>query len=183
MRVRADQVQRIDLRLWKRRGYMSGNRSFTWAWNRGGVPAGSIGVSVADGQGVTLSYTQSSGAQPQTVSQLVGLCFTPCAFGGERQWFRCPGCGVRAVVLYLRWGRFGCRGCSKVAYGSQSEDSMGRAWRKQSKLEARLGPNWRRPKGMRLRTYERLFTALLDCEERREAALCAYALRLGCFPL
>lgn len=182
-RVRADQVQRIDLRLWARRGLLSGNRLFSWSWSRGGNPAGSINVNVENGQGVTLSYTHSSGGQREAVSLFVGLCATPCAFGGERQWFRCPCCGARGLVLYLRWGRFACRACQRVAYGSQSEDAMGRAWRKQSKLEARLGPNWRRPKGMRLRTYERLFTALLDCEERREAALCAYALRLGCFPL
>ncbi len=55
---------------------------------------------------------------------------------------------------------------------------MDRAWRKQSKLEARLGPNWRRPKGMRRRTYDKLFAAVLACEELREAALGAYAARL-----
>ena len=177
-RVRADQVQRIDLRIWKRRGLMSGHRRFTWSWNRGGEPAGSIGVSVADGQGVTLSYKHSNGGQSQTVSLLVGLCATPCAFGGERQWFRCPCCANRALVLYLCGARFVCRRCSQVTYASQSEDSMDRAWRKQSKLEARLGPNWRRPKGMRQRTYDKLFAAVLACEEVREAELGAYAARL-----
>lgn len=178
-RVRAEHVQRIDLRLWKQRGLMKGNRWFSWAWNRGGDPAGSISVNVADGQGVTLRYTHSSGGLSQTVSQLVGLCATPCAFGGERQWFLCPVCGERALVLYLRWGRFGCRGCRQVAYASQSEDALDRAWRKQSKLEARLGPNWRRPKGMRRRTYDKLFGAALACEELREAALNAYAEKLA----
>jgi hypothetical protein len=178
MRVRADQVQRIDLRIWNRRGLMRGNQRFTWSWNRGGDPAGSIGVSVADGQGVTLSYTHSNGVERQTVSQLVGLCATPCAFGGERQWFRCPCCANRALVLYLRGVRFVCRGCSRVAYASQSEDAMDRAWRKQSKLEARLRPNWQRPKGMRRRTYDKLYTAVLACEEVREAALEAFAARL-----
>ena len=178
MKARAEHVERIDLRLWKQRGLMKGNRWFKWAWNRGGDPAGSISVNVTDGQGVTLSYTHSSGGQSQAVSQFVGLCATPCTLGGERQWFRCPCCGGRGLVMYLRWGRFACRACQRVAYGSQSEDAMGRAWRKQSKLEARLGPNWQRPKGMRLRTYELLFTTLLECEEARDAALCAFAQKL-----
>lgn len=45
------------------------------------------------------------------------------------------------------------------------------------KIEAKLGENWRRPKGMRLATYGRLISAILRCEEEREAVLCAYAHR------
>jgi hypothetical protein len=47
-------------------------------------------------------------------------------------------------------------------------------WRKQSKIEARLGENWRRPKGMRQHTYERL----VDCEARRDEAFAVVAERL-----
>lgn len=37
--------------------------------------------------------------------------------------------------------------CQRVSYSSQSGDLIDRTWRKQQKLEARLGANWTRPKG------------------------------------
>jgi len=79
-------------------------------------------------------------------------------------------------VLYLRGG-FACRHCSRVVYASQSEDALGRLWRKQEKAEAKLGENWQRPKGMHRTTYERVLNRILDCEGRRDDALCEFALR------
>jgi len=74
-----------------------------------------------------------------------------------------------------RQSQFPCLG---VSYASQSCDTLDRAWRKQSKLEARLGENWAWPKGMRHRTHEALLDALDDCEERRNAAFIEAAARL-----
>ena len=52
------------------------------------------------------------------------------------------------AVLYLRAATgFSCRKCAKVAYLSQSEDVIARAWRKQSKIERRLGIHRTRPEG------------------------------------
>lgn len=65
-----------------------------------------------------------------------------------------------------------------MAYSSQFEDELGRMWRKQGKIEARLGKNWRRLKGMKRRTYERLWGELMDCEERRDEAFEVLAGRL-----
>lgn len=92
-------------------------------------------------------------------------------YGGTRLWFNYPRCTRRVAVLYMRRGYFACRHCQKVAYSSQSDDALDRMWRKQSKIEARLGEHWRRPKGMRRRTYDRLWGELMACEERRELAL------------
>jgi hypothetical protein len=78
-------------------------------------------------------------------------------------------------------GRFGvaaCRHGQRVSYSSQSGDVLDRMWRKQSKIEARSGRHWQRPKGMRLKTYDRLMQLLLACEGRREEAL--RFLRPGC---
>ena len=77
-------------------------------------------------------------------------------------------------MLFLRAGRFACRHCQRIAYGSQSGDLCDRAWRKQAKVEAKLGPNWARPKGMHSTTCERLVSIILECEERRDAALSGY---------
>jgi hypothetical protein len=79
--------------------------------------------------------------------------------------------GERVAVLFLRAGRFACRQCQRIAYASQSDDAMGRAWRKQATIEAVLGPNWTQPKGMHHATRERLLAVIWDCEERRDVAL------------
>ena len=78
----------------------------------------------------------------------------------------------------MRAGRFACRHCQRVSYASQSNDMLDRMWRKQSKIEARLGAHWQRPKGMRYKTYDRLMKELLACEDRREQAFADFSARL-----
>lgn len=56
---------------------------------------------------------------------------------------------------------------------------MGRAWRKQRKLEAKLGQNWSKPKGMHTKTRERILEAIWECEGLRDDALVAYMNRVG----
>jgi hypothetical protein len=99
------------------------------------------------------------------------LSHTACTYGGARPWFICPIRGERVAVLFLRVGRFACRRCQRVAYGSQSDDACRREWCKQAKAEAKLGPNCGRPKGMHHATGERLLAIIWECEARREAAL------------
>jgi hypothetical protein len=82
-------------------------------------------------------------------------------------------------VLYLRSGAFICRLCGGVAYTSQSEDVIGRTWRRQQRLEARLGPDGTRPKRMHRATHERLLAAVWACEEQREAGLACVLARYG----
>jgi ribosomal protein S27AE len=100
--------------------------------------------------------------------QRVPILATGCTNGGKRYWFGCPRCGKRAAILYLHSHRFACRNCQRLAYASQSEDEVGRMWRKQSKVEERLGGSWNRPKGMHRYTHERLLQVVLDCEEKRD---------------
>ena len=48
----------------------------------------------------------------------------PLRFGGARTYFRCPGCGRRALKLYWPFaGRvgFACRGCHGLAYRSSQQ--------------------------------------------------------------
>ena len=127
-------------------GYLKGNQWFRWKWSRGGESVGSVAVGVVDRKAVTLTL-QGTADRPAPVPQVIRLTATPCHFGGVREWFVCPCCGGRSVVLYERLGRFACRTCQRVAYASQSEDGLGRLWRKQSRLEARMGANWGRPYG------------------------------------
>ncbi len=71
----------------------------------------------------------------------------------------------------MRWGRFACRKCQKVAYSSQSEDPCACTWRAQSKIENRLGEYWKRPKGMRTSTHARLVDPVVFLEEQCDALL------------
>jgi len=55
-------------------------------------------------------------------------------------------------------------------------------WRKQCKLEKRLGENWQRPKGMRWRTFDALRQKIWDLEGQRDDALAVHVaslLKLG----
>lgn len=113
------------------------------------------------------------------VRQHVPVLATACNYGGERQWFGCPNCGWRVAILYLRAARFACRSCQRVTYASQSEDALGRLWRKQSKAEAKLEENLRRPKGMHRRTRERLLDVIYACEEARDNELAEFVERMG----
>jgi predicted XRE-type DNA-binding protein len=75
--------------------------------------------------------------------------------------------------------RTAARKVSSVAYASQSEDEVARMWRKQSKLEALLGPNWRRPKGMHRKTRESILARVWECEGIRDDAIYLYCQRMG----
>jgi hypothetical protein len=160
-RAKAEQLQRVDIRIWRRGGYLNAGRSFSWSWNRGGELTGSIGVLVHDAHSlVVLQYMIGGEGERRDGTQTIRLAHTACSYGNTRPWFVCSQCHRRAGLLFLRWGRFACRHCQRVAYSSQSDDVLDSMWRKHQKIERRLGEHWRRPKGMRHRTYDRLMAAV-----------------------
>jgi transposase-like protein len=177
-KVKAEHLLRVEIGRWHRGGYLHAGRSFTWSWHRGDEPTGNIGVLVHGADSLALQYMVGSDDQRRDGSQTIWLAYTACNYGKSRPWFVCPVCQRRAAVLYMRAGRFACRHCQRVAYSSQSGDTIDRMWRKQSKIEARLGAHWQRPKGMRQQTYRALIERLTDAEERRENAFKAIACSL-----
>ena len=177
-KVKAEQLQRIDVRDWARRNLLAAERSLTWSWNRGGERRGSISVNVYPKSAVSLVYTVAGNDGPQDISDRVRLIYKPCNFGGSRPWFECPRCVRQVAVLYQRAGRFACRLCQRVAYSSQAEDAMTRTWRQQRRIEETIGEDWQRPSGMRHRTYARLLDRLEDCQQKRDEAFCVTAARL-----
>lgn len=172
---KAEHCLRLDVRDLHRRKLLRGGY-FGWQWRNAetGKELGSIGITVQEG---ALKLQFSADGSP--CEQLVPLSRTPCNFGGSRLWFRCPRCGQRAAVLFLRRERFACRACAQVVYRSQSEDFIGRTWRRQQRAERNLGANWARPKGMHQRTYQRLLHLIFECEGERDAAIQSYLARLG----
>ena len=153
------------MRRFQRENLLRPGVTTAWAWtdSETGERLASIGFSVAD-DAVTLFYSLNGRPMRHTVP----LERTPCHYGGSRPWFNCPRCWRRVAVLYLRSSGFACRHCQRVTYASQSDDAVGRAWRRQAKLEARLGEHWQRPKGMHHRTRERLLEGIFECEGARE---------------
>lgn len=157
--------QSLDVRRWKRDGFLSPGRAFSWQWSRQGEVIASINVRAELGS-VILTYRQRSGGDEwKDENYPVHLTTTPCHMGGERPWFLCParGCGKRVAVLY-GGGIFACRTCYRLAYPSQREDPGDRAARRAHRIRDRMGwpggvlegSGWGRPKGMHRRTYEAL---------------------------
>jgi hypothetical protein len=172
--VKAEHCLRLDVRQLARRKLLRAC-SFGWHWSNShtGEETGSISIASTPGM---LRLTYSVDGSP--MSQAVTIERTPCALGGSRPWFRCPLCARRVAVLFMRGGRFACRHCGSIAYRSQSEDAIGRGWLRQCKLESRLGENWRRPKGMRRATHQRILERIFDCEEQRDDAIAMYVSRM-----
>lgn len=172
--MKAEHCLRLDVRALARLGAMAcGSYNWRWTDSATGQETGSIGLHVT-AAAIGLSFMSGG----QSVTQTVPIERTSCNYGGTRPWLRCPACRRRIAVLYHRGGLFRCRRCSGVVYGSQSDDAMGRAWRRQNKLEARLGENWRRPKGMHHATRDRLLGRILDREELRDRTLADFIMKM-----
>ncbi|WP_220635011.1 hypothetical protein [Georgfuchsia toluolica] len=82
------------------------------------------------------------------------------------------------VYFGARGGRYACRKCLNLAYMTETGDGIDRMWRKQWKLEAKLGPNGERPKGMHWRTYELIQGWINEVEEAKDGLFCVHAARL-----
>ena len=159
-----DDYRLIDVRRWQRDGLLTPNKTFSWRWSRHGEEVASIRVSTEINR-VTLTYRhRNGGGDWKDKSYPVWLDWTPCNYGGQRAWFRCPvsGCGRRVAILYSG-GIFACRHCYQLAYSSQRETADNRATRRAGKIRERLG--WEpgilngygcKPKGMHWRTFEKL---------------------------
>lgn len=173
--IKAEHCRRIEAGRWAKEGLFNPGRSGTWGWWDGesGERTAQIGYRGLGG-GVSLHFTVNG----HPVTQFITELRTACNYGGTRSWFACPRCQRRVGVLFLRGAAgFICRHCGRVAYGSQSDDDMGRAWRKQHKAEQRLGQCWARPKGMHQTTRDRLVAIIIECQERRDTALAAFVAR------
>lgn len=164
----------IDVRRWRKDGWLTPGKQFAAEWSRNGKELGSVEVESYSGC-VELSYRyRSGGGAWKDLHYRVVLEWTPCHFGGERPWFRCPasGCGRRVALLYCA-GLFACRRCCDLAYASQNDSGTDRAVRRSNTIRKKLGwkpgffsPQGSKPKGMHWRTYRSL-KAEHQARERR----------------
>lgn len=168
-KAKTTQYRSIDVRRLQRDDLLRAGLAYGWQWKD---DAGKVKASIdvrTDHGGLTVSYTTSG----EDVVQRIGIITTSCTYGGGRPWFVCPCCHKRVALLYLS-RRVACRKCFQLAYPSQSEDVVGRAWRRQSKIEQRLTSG----KRMTEATRESLIDELERIEAIKDAALYGQMARL-----
>jgi hypothetical protein len=106
---------RLDIRALARQGALEPGTSRMVSWDE----SASIMVTPLTKTVLALRYAVINGTGKRSpVDELMVIDTSPCSFGGERAWVRCPGCGTRRAVLYALNGLFRCRLCHRLAYES-----------------------------------------------------------------
>ncbi len=170
-RVKAEQLQRVDIRVWRKRGLLWVGGTNTWSWWRGDEPSGSIRFTVNE-TSIRLVYI----ANGKDASQTVWTTTTSCGYGGVRRWFGCPVCSRRCEVLFMRSGRFACRSCQRVSYSSQSGSEHDRLNTRYHRLNAMVEAG--KPKWQRWATFNRLEDRLERADYLATKSLMLFVQRL-----
>ena len=148
----------LDVRKLHRDGILQPGQSGRLQWSRNGEPFAWVEFCV-DWDSLRLIYRQSRNDGPWTSHDYsVSIERTQCHYGGERPWFRCPGCRRRVAILYSG-DIFACRNCNSLNYDSQHEQPYQRALTRVQSIRVRLGghpaigPFPDKPRRMHWRTY------------------------------
>ena len=199
----------LDVNWMHRQGCLDPGASGSIQWSEGDEQVASLGYrTVGEGgdggsRRVVLSYTMVDGrtGDREEHEYPIPIETTPCNFGGERPWFRCPGvvdgesCRRRVGKLYRppRGDLYLCRHCYDLGYRSSREsgDPIQKALRRFQRAQRKLGvgpstpesgsyedvyPD--RPKGMHRSTYEELMTELDEARNDWYAAFTAKLRRM-----
>ncbi len=150
----------LDIRKLKRQGLLFPGSSIESLWSTGGNVHSTIGA-IAYKDYLLLRYTHK---KIEDIEQKIYFTYTPCNYGGERIWFRCPFCGRRCAVVYSCGKYFACRVCGNLTYQTSNETTMDRRFSKANKLRKRIGANpgafnslpYFKPKGMHQQTWDRI---------------------------
>jgi len=142
-----EQFPALDLRILRRAGLMrSGECTYdTLTWRNQGPEALSVRIFID----LSDDRCASIRLRGDAINQDIALAAVPSGFGGVRHHMLCPIVARPCEVLYLVDGKFASRQAHRLTYRSQSEDELGRARRKASKLHRRLKGDqlYARPRG------------------------------------
>jgi hypothetical protein len=163
-RTTTEELRSVDVRYLQREGVLEMRSRRFLRWTQNGETTASIVLQPESDRVIFIYRTQPNGGEWIHKEYPVMLERTPCHYGGERVWFRCParGCGRRVAIVY-GGTIFACRRCHQLAYESQKESVSDRADRRGWKIRAQckddfgslLDPLFK-PKGMHERTFRRL---------------------------
>jgi hypothetical protein len=153
----------LDIRTFKKRGWLKIASNKTLTWSKNGNITGSINYAISEDE-LTLNYrTKTNSRDWEGIVQTIVIATTPCNFGGYRKWFKCPECEKKVLVLY--GGRFfRCRKCHGLIHPSVNENKLDRACRAIERYQSILSPDMKvgvldgldwlpKPKWMRYKTY------------------------------
>lgn len=151
----------IDLRTLKKRDWLKPGFIYSLSWTCGGEPSGDIKYRAESDALVLLFKYRENRGDWESVEQRILMESTPCNYGGYRQWFVCPHCSRRCLVLCGAGKLFLCRQCYRLPYQSQLDDEYSRLLTKRRKLEEMLwGDNrqrmWQRTRDRLCREYDEI---------------------------
>jgi len=157
-----DEVKQIDVRYLRRNKLLKPGATGSLQWSSRGQSRGNLHFTYQQDY-LQLNYRYKTGGDEwKPVEEFICFDWTPCNYGGDRLWFKCPHCSRRVAILYGYGVRFLCRHCYKIPYSSQQEGRIDRAIGQKHKLGARTfehyehGEGWGKPKGMHWKTFNRL---------------------------
>lgn len=167
-----DDLPRMDVRVWAKKGRTEPGQHFGESWSRMGSPSIRLDVRVHLGY-FHVQGERRFGDKWIPIEVKIGRRFTKCHFGGRRIWFECHRCGLRAAILYVDGVKMHCRRCADLPYRVQCENTTDRLIRRLQKLRKRLGAPanllapvpWKRPY-KRWEPFLRLYYE--EAEVRRE---------------
>jgi hypothetical protein len=167
-----ESLYEIDIRRMKKHGYLHPGAAGILSWICRGEVSGLIGFRVETDRLVLIYRNRQGGGEWENIEEEIFFTWTPCNYGGNRQWFLCSGCNRRVVVVY--GGKYyRCRHCHNLTYSSQQESKPDRLMRKARKIRARLGasnnlsvPILFKPKNMHQKTFDRLRRVADDASNR-----------------
>lgn len=170
-----DESLPLDIRVLKRKGLLIPEHTITSTWSSGGRKTARILAKVYDDH-LLLAYEYKN---TEIIQQRVWLDWTPCHFGGERVWFRCPNCHRRCAIIYGGERYFACRKCYDLVYESSREMYCQRLLNRTYKLKKKLGddhptmdsPIPNKPKGMHWKTYNRIRAEIERLSKRADNAV------------
>jgi hypothetical protein len=173
----AEESKRIDIREFRKRGYLNAPSRFTWAWTCAGESSGSVRVSIDPGA-LNLAYMFRIDDEWHSIDERFPLLSRPCNFGGVRYYAACARCTRSVEVLYFASGRFRCRKCARVGYGIENLEKQWRADRRYRQLKALLDEDGSKPARMRWVTYHRICARLEAYGDASESGLARSLRRL-----
>lgn len=131
-KTEADGLKKISAHFLKQQGFFCGFRSGTMTWtSQWSETKSSVSIEVStmnEEKYLRIHYTQTDRDtdEKKDFDYKIPLIATPCNYGGNRYWFRCPMskngryCGHRVSTLYKNGDFFACRHCYRLTYSSRN---------------------------------------------------------------
>ncbi len=167
---KTEDCQRLSVSCLQRTGVLAKAWVGQWAWQD---PMHGKTQSIIKMRTTSDAVYLSFASHGRSVLQVLMLSQVSNTFGGHRIYLTCPRCSSRRREVYLLDGLFLCRVCHALPYQSQSEGRIDRAWRAERKVELKLSPFRKKPKGMHQTTFNRLRNQIYDLELQRDDLLYA----------